>query len=279
MVRFERWLWSVARRGRNDALERADAFTRAMVDRRYGEAVDAAALVLAHGDVSHGRRVETTTVWRRSARMDVSYQHTALQDVFTERITTFAQIQGATVPVTYPLELPNIETTGIGTSVSVPAGFGPLPHQKPGLVAGQTLHQRNPVMAFGSYTSAMDTVVADHPTVTPIWVTVPLRRDGNLQRTTFNQALRGEVHNRGGILLDIADILSHTSDGQLVHARDGAPTIAPEWLDSEGDLTEAAGDRLADAWVVTLARAHATRTTGVVLRHAINLFSVEQAVD
>lgn len=241
--------------GRGAPDERAERHVR-VLDDRLGAAVDAAGLMFASNDISHGNRLETATVWRRQARMDIRHGHSRITDVTTDNITTVANVNGVPTVANYPIELPNVESFNIGTSVVIPAGYGRLP---PMPVAQAVPHARHPVMAFAGYREAIDQVATQHPDLTAIWITAPLRADGNMQRFAFNQYLRVEAHQRGAILLDAAMILSHDRAGQVAMAADGYPATHADWLDDDGDLNQAAEDRLAAAWVLTLAAVASSR--------------------
>ena len=74
--------------------------------------------VINYGDIIDIRPLVSAD--RKYVTLEVRPTSVLLQDVFVENITTFADVQGAVIPVTYPLELPNLEVRTLRTSVQLP---------------------------------------------------------------------------------------------------------------------------------------------------------------
>ncbi|MFO7537299.1 MAG: hypothetical protein R6X32_04480 [Chloroflexota bacterium] len=91
-----------------------------------------------------------------------------------------------------------------------------------------------------------------------IWWTLGLARLSYIESREFNEQLRTYVATNGGILMDIADIMSHTPDGEPCYdnAGNGIIALCPEYTDevNAGHLNATGRLRMAKAMWVLMAR-------------------------
>jgi hypothetical protein len=134
----------------------------------------------------------------------------------------------------------------------------------------------DPAALFASYKAAIDSLRAQHPTLAVVHVTLPLQVDPgtmfhwrtvirgkqtpyrtlNAIRARYNELLRQEYEGRAPFF-DLAHFQSLLSDGSLgvvTHKGAEVPYLAQEWTYDGGHLNENGRKRIAQAFLVTLAK-------------------------
>jgi hypothetical protein len=136
--------------------------------------------------------------------------------------------------------------------------------------------QTDPAALFARYKAAVDSLRARHPGLTIVHVTLPLQVDPgtmfhwrtvlrgkqtpyrtlNTIRAQYNQRMR-EAYDGHEPFFDLAhfqSILADGSVGRLTHKGFDVEYLAPEWTYDGGHLNEAGRKRIAQAFLVTLAK-------------------------
>jgi hypothetical protein len=94
-----------------------------------------------------------------------------------------------------------------------------------------------------------------HPDKQLVWWTMGLARIvGTANSAAFNEQLRAYVMQNGGVLMDIADIESHSPDGTLC-THEGYPALCPDYTEESrgGHLNARGSQRLARALWLAMA--------------------------
>jgi hypothetical protein len=212
------------------------------------------------GDLPSSRTVEMAYT-QYHATLDLSFSSSSVVGWTTEQIAaprvvntngTGTAVLGA---ATYPLSLPNVQTSGVKTSVRVPAGISgddvgvAAPAPPTGLAA---LHPRDPRRALAEYRAGVEALAKDVPGVRVVLATMPPQRGCNLQRTWFNAQVRAQAQAERRPLFDVAALLCSDEAGYRC-GRDGEEP-APAWFEGAGSGVNAAGrQRLAKAFWALLA--------------------------
>lgn len=133
----------------------------------------------------------------------------------------------------------------------------------------------DPAALFAQYRSAVDALQAAHQGLTIVHVTLPLTADRgtlyhlaavvrgktthrqmNLVRKQYNEMLRS-TYGGNEPIFDLASLESIGSDGAEANVRyrgEEVPVLATQWTYDGGHLNEAGRQRLAEAFLVTLAQ-------------------------
>lgn len=134
----------------------------------------------------------------------------------------------------------------------------------------------DPAELFGRYRRAIDSLRAAHPQLTIVHVTLPLQEDAgtvvywksvirrqhtpyrtlNAIRARYNELLRAAYEGKEPVF-DLAHFESLLPDGSIAAVSfrgDTVPFLAKEWTYDGGHLNEAGRRRIAQAFLVTLAK-------------------------
>ncbi len=110
----------------------------------------------------------------------------------------------------------------------------------------------DPDAEFEVYRDSMVSLADRHSDKVFVWWTIPLMTDNsdNGRREAFNQQVRDYCAQHDLPLYDIADIESHTVDGEPVSS-DGVPAMDPDQSSDGGHLSEVGASRAAHAqWLL-----------------------------
>jgi hypothetical protein len=238
----------------NKSSARVDGFVKRIDNDHLDGAIKAAYVEDAAGDFPEGHNAEQVFTQYR-ATMDLNVTSAHLAGVFTEvlqapRIITTGNASFYAGTFNYPIELPNVEVDHYSGTVAAPAGG----HFGDDSVMSGNLSERDPRIAFGKYTETLAALEKEHPSVSFVYATAPLATKGNWQRNWYNWAVRSYCATNRKPLFDSAAILSHAPDGTLVQD-DQRDRLAPDYVDQQaGGINQLGRERLARAWLYTLAR-------------------------
>lgn len=145
--------------------------------------------------------------------------------------------------------------------------------------------ETDPVALFETYREEVDALRERNPGLTIVHVTLPLREDPgvlaywkarlrgnpserevNLIRQRYNELMRTTYGGREPVF-DLAGLEAAGPSGELstvTFQGEEVPALAPDWTYDGGHLNEAGRRRIAEAFLVTLARIQSvpTRSTG-----------------
>ncbi len=117
--------------------------------------------------------------------------------------------------------------------------------------------QSDPQAIFDRLKEAFEGLEKDYPKVRFVWWTVPVPQPSRCgeKRTAINDLIRAYVRKNGKLLLDVADIESHTPEGKAVKHPDGSERLFADYgRDQGGHLNDDGAQRVARAWWWLLAR-------------------------
>jgi hypothetical protein len=229
---------------------RADLLVRDFAKSLQRATADDATVHLAPSALPDNSRIEQP--YRQyTAGMELNVSGANLAGVFRENIQGVQVIQGngATAfrgPFTYPLELPNVQVGQLRTQAAVRAGIGP---DDTGWQVDQDPRSPRDVRrAWDDYRRGLDGVAVASTRV--VWTTMPLAKDGNIQRNLFNQWVRDHCAKHRLPLLDIAAIQAHDAAGATAYDSQGH-RLSDAWRSTETGREQMTPDgevRLAQAW-------------------------------
>lgn len=134
----------------------------------------------------------------------------------------------------------------------------------PGLIALDKFCYVDPDADVDVYLESMADLSRRHPETVFVLATIPLRSGAdrnNVRRQVFNEQVRRFARERGGVLLDIADIEAHDPTGRPLVSGDGAvPTLFDGYTNDGGHLNPEGARRVALGFYA-LAAALAERDT------------------
>lgn len=115
----------------------------------------------------------------------------------------------------------------------------------------------DPQAIFDHWRETFEDLEKAYPKVRFVWWTVPVPQPSRLgeKRTAINDLIRAYVRENGKLLLDVADIESHTPEGEAVKHPDGSERLFADYgRDQGGHLNDDGAQRVGRAWWWLLAR-------------------------
>ncbi len=115
----------------------------------------------------------------------------------------------------------------------------------------------DPQAIFDRWKESFEGLEKDYPKVRFVWWTVPVPQPSRCgdKRTAINDLIRAYVRKNGKLLLDVADIESHTPEGKEVKHPDGSERLFADYgRDAGGHLNDEGAQRVGRAWWWLLAR-------------------------
>lgn len=223
-----------------------EALIKRLDEGALGDKVDVVGMQLGHLDVPYGAQLRLAYE-RRMVTMEIKAYSVSLAGSFVENLVAprifgggggnpgfFGGFQN------YPIELPNVEVTGLHTTAMVPAGGS-------WVISDPDQLQRHPQNAFAIYKQGMDEIAKKRPALAAVWTTLPLQIRDNGLRASFNTLVRDHCRKHDLPLYDYADVVSWTPGG--VETRDAqGPALCREYAQTVSTPNDIGRARLARAW-------------------------------
>lgn len=111
----------------------------------------------------------------------------------------------------------------------------------------------------GSYTAMMSALETTYPSTVFVYITMPLTTgsdSANIQRNSYNDAVRSFCDSHGCLLFDLADMEAHQADGTPCTFTSGAETyqqLCTGYSDDGGHLNATGRQRIATGWYAVAA--------------------------